>query len=79
MLALYSLGNLLTDQIMTYETRHSALVQLRFQGGEISQLSPQPLVLTRLEERSALAYPDEEGVRHIGERLGWAELMESFP
>jgi len=64
---------------MTYETRHSALVQLRFQGGEISQLSLQPLVLTRLEGRLALAYPDEEAVSHIEERLGWAEILKFFP
>jgi len=79
MLALYSLGNLLTDQIMTYETRHSALVQLRVRGGEISQLSLQPLVLTQLDGQLVLDYPDEEGVSHIEERLGWAELMKSFP
>ena len=79
MLALYSLGNLLTDQIMTYETRHSALVQLRVRGGEISQLSLQPLVLTQLDGQLVLDYPDEEGVSHIEERLGWAELLEFFP
>jgi hypothetical protein len=55
------------------------LVQLRFQRGEISQISFQPLLLEQKGGQLALAYPDEEGVRHIGERLGWAELMESFP
>ncbi len=79
MLALYSLGNLLTDQIMTYETRHYALVQLRFQRGKISQISFQPLLLEQKGGQLALAYPDDEAVSHIEERLGWAELMEFFP
>lgn len=79
MLALYSLGNLLTDQSMTYEMRHSALIQLQFQEGEISQLSLRPLVLTQKDGRLALASPDEEEVIQINKRLGWAEIMESFP
>ena len=79
MLALYSLGNLLTDQTMTYETRHSALIQLQFTGGEISQLSFQPLVLTQKDGRLGLAYPNEEEVNQISKRLGWAELIASFP
>lgn len=78
MLALYSLGNLLTDQTMTYETRHSALVQLRFQAGEICQLSFQPLVLVQKEGRLVLAYPDEEADKQISERLGWEEILEGF-
>jgi len=79
MLALFSLGNLLTDQTMTYETRHSALVQIRFQAGEIRQLSFQPLVLLQKEGELSLAYPHEEAVKHISERLGWTELSQSLP
>ena len=79
MLALYSLGNLLTDQTMTFETRHSALVHLQFVGGEISQLSLQPLVLTLQEGELELASPNDFEVSQIGERLGWAELIASFP
>lgn len=79
MLAIYSLGNLLTDQMMTLETRRSALVHIQIQGGEITRLSFQPLVLTQTSGRLALAYPDEEAASQIGKRLGWAELMASFP
>lgn len=79
MLALYSLGNLLTDQTMTYETRHSALVQLQFKRGEISQLSFQPLVLVHDDGGLVLASPGEEEINQISKRLGWAELLESFP
>lgn len=79
MLALYSLGNLLTDQSMTYEMRHSALIQLQFQEGEISQLSFQPLVLAQKAGRLALASPDEEEIIQINKRLGWAEILEAFP
>ena len=78
MLALYSLGNLLTDQTMTYETRHSALIKIVFKGGEISQLSFQPLVLNRKDGDLALASPDENGIYRISERLGWEELMTSL-
>jgi len=70
---------LLTDQTMTYETRHSALVQIRFQAGEIRQLSFQPLVLLQKEGELSLAYPHEEAVKHISERLGWTELSQSLP
>jgi len=79
MLALYSLGNLLTDQTMTYETRHSALIQLQFSGGEISQLEFLPLVLTQEAGGLMLAHPDEEADKQISKRLGWAELLEFFP
>ena len=79
MLALYSLGNLLTDQTMTYETRHSALIQLQFVGGEIRQLSLQPLVLTRINGKLMLVCPSKEEISQISERLGWAELIASFP
>ena len=79
MLALYSLGNLLTDQTMTYATRHSALVQLRFQGGEISQLSFQPLVLMQKDGRLGLAHPSEDEVARIRERLDWNQVLESLP
>ncbi len=78
MLALYSLGNLLTDQTMTYETRHSALIQLQFEEGEITQLSFQPLVLTQKDGRLGLAYPDEVAIKQISNRLGWAEILESY-
>lgn len=79
MLALYSLGNSLTDQTMTYENRHSALIQLQFVGGEISQLSFQPVVLTRINGELMLACPIKEEISQISERLGWAELIASFP
>ncbi len=78
MLALYSLGNLLTDQTMTYETRHSALVQLQFIGGEINQLSFQPLVLSRRNGILALDSPTDAEAVCIADRLGWAEIMDSF-
>jgi len=78
MLALYSLGNLLTDQMMTYETRHSALVQLQFSEGEISWIDFQPLVLTQKDGRLGLACPSEEEVNQISKRLGWAEILVSF-
>jgi len=79
MLALYSLGNLLTDQTMTYETRHSALVQLQFKRGEISQLSFQPLVLVHDDGGLVLAHPGEEEISQISKRLGWGQLLESLP
>jgi hypothetical protein len=79
MLALYSLGNLLTDQTMTYETRHAALIQLQFSGGEISQLEFLPLVLMQEAGGLMLAHPDEEADKQISKRLGWAELLEFFP
>lgn len=78
MLALYSLGNLLSDQMMTFETRHSALIQLQFKGGEINQMSLQPLVLTQKDGRLVLAYPDEAAVKQISNRLGWEDLLDSF-
>ena len=79
MLVLYSLGNLLTDQTMTYETRHSALIQLQFRGGEISQLSIEPLVLLQDSGHLALAHPSENEVNQISERLAWGQLLESLP
>ena len=79
MLALYSLGNLLTDQTMTYEARHSALVQLQFKRGEISQLSFQPLVLIQKNGRLGLAHPGADEINQISRRLGWAELLASLP
>ena len=79
MLALYSLGNLLTDQMMTYETRHSALVQLQFSGGEISRISFQPVALAQKSGKLVLVSPDEQEVIQISKRLGWEELLESFP
>lgn len=78
MLAIYSLGNLLTDQMMTLETRRSALVQLQFKGGEISQIGLQPLVLTQIEGKLALAFPGEEAASQIRKRLGWEELVAIF-
>ena len=79
MLTLFSLGNLLTDQTMTYETRHSAIIQLQFKRGEISQLSFQPLVLIQKNGRLGLASPGEEEISQISRRLGWAELLASLP
>ena len=79
MLSLYSLGNLLTDQIMTYETCHSALVQLEFKRWQISQLSLLPLVLTQKGGRLALGYPSEDEVLRISERLGWNLILEALP
>ena len=79
MLALYSLGNLLTDQTMTYETRHSALVQLQFKRGEISHLSFQPLVLVHDDGGLVLASPGEDEIGQISKRLGWGQLLESLP
>ncbi len=79
MLALYSLGNLLTDQTMTYETRHSALIQLQFQAGEISRISFQPVALAQKSGKLVLVSPDEQEVIQISKRLGWEELLESFP
>ncbi len=78
MLALYSLGNLLSDQMMTFETRHSTLIQLQFKGGKINQLSLQSLVLTQKDGRLVLAYPDEAAVKQISNRLGWEDLLDSF-
>jgi poly-gamma-glutamate capsule biosynthesis protein CapA/YwtB (metallophosphatase superfamily) len=78
MLALYSLGNLLTDQIMTYETRHSALVQLRVRGGEISQLSLQPLVLTQMGGSWRWLILMKRGKAY--RRTSWlGRAQESFP
>ena len=79
MLALYSLGNLLTDQTMTYETRHSALVYLQFKRGEISQLSLLPFALTRKDGQLELTYPSKDEIIQISKRLGWEELQASFP
>lgn len=79
MLALYSLGNLLTDQTMTYETRHSALVYLQFKRGEISQLSLLPFALTRKDGQLELTYPSKDEIIQISKRLGWKELQASFP
>ena len=78
MLALYSLGNLLTDQTMTYETRHSALVQLQIKEGEISQLSVQPLVLNQTDGMLVLAIPDDTESSYIGDRLGWPAIKKGF-
>ena len=79
MLVLYSLGNLLTDQTMTYETRHSALIQLQFQAEEISRISFQPVALAQKSGKLVLVSPDEQEVIQISKRLGWEELLESFP
>ncbi len=79
MLALYSLGNLLTDQTMTSEMRHSALIQLQFQAEEISRISFQPVALAQKSGKLVLVSPDEQEVIQISKRLGWEELLESFP
>ena len=78
MLALYSLGNLLTDQTMTYETRHSALVQLEFKRGEISKLSMLPFVLTQKMGMLSLDHPVDAEAVYIDNRLGWTEIWGSF-
>lgn len=79
MLAIYSLGNLLTDQMMTLETRRSALVQVQIRGVEISQLSFRPLVMTQSDGKLMLASPSEVEVIQIKDRLDWEQLMESLP
>lgn len=78
MLAIYSLGNLLTDQMMTLETRRSALIEIQFEAGEISQLSFQPIALNQKDGELSLDYPGEDEINHISKRLGWEELLESF-
>ena len=79
MLAFYSMGNLLTDQTMTYETRHSVLVTVQFKRGEITQLDFQPLLLVQKDGLLALANPDEGVTAYIRERLGWKQLLENLP
>lgn len=79
MLALYSLGNLLADQTMTYETRHSAMITIIFKGGEISQLSFQPIITVQVNGELMLACPGEDEITQISERLAWSQLVESLP
>jgi len=79
MLALYSLGNLLTDQTMTFETRHSAIIELEVKRGKISQLRFQPLVLMQKGGRLTLVSADKDQEERISDRLGWGQLLESLP
>lgn len=68
MLAMYSLGNLLTDQWMTWDTQHSALLTVRFTTSGIASLSVHP---THMDPTSRkLLVPSVESIERIESRLG---------
>lgn len=68
MLAMYSLGNLITDQWMTWETQHSALITVQFTSSGIAKVVPQPV---QMEQGSRwLIIPSVESREKILERIG---------
>ena len=72
MLAMYSLGNLLTDQSMMDQTQQSALVTLQLQGKKIKGLSILPIEMDRSSRQ--LILPDKVVVKIIEDRLGVSRL-----
>lgn len=74
MLAIYSLGNLLSDQGMTDDVRETALVSVSIRAGEITGVSIQPWVMDVRERR--LRFPDPDENQKIVERLGANSLQD---
>ncbi len=72
MLAMYGLGNLLTDQWMGWETQHGALVTVRFVGTEMSALTVRPVWMD--PSSRSLQVPDEDSSNRVVERLDLGSL-----
>jgi poly-gamma-glutamate capsule biosynthesis protein CapA/YwtB (metallophosphatase superfamily) len=68
MLAMYSLGNLLTDQWMTWETQHSALLSVRFAASGIDSISIHPIHMDPASRK--LQMPSAPSIEQIERRIG---------
>jgi poly-gamma-glutamate capsule biosynthesis protein CapA/YwtB (metallophosphatase superfamily) len=71
MLAMYSLGNLLTDQSMTWETQHSALLSLRFTPSGVASISVYPIHMDPASKK--LSVPSTGSIERIKNRLGFLQ------
>lgn len=72
MLAMFSLGNLLSDQWMREDTLRSALVSLTFTNGKLSGIEVTP---TRMERASrGLVAPAEAEAQTILKELNWESI-----
>jgi poly-gamma-glutamate synthesis protein (capsule biosynthesis protein) len=72
MLAMYSLGNLLSDQWMMPATQRSALVTLKLSGGKIIGIDILPVQMDRVS--NSLILPDAEESQRILDDLGEKDL-----
>ena len=77
MLAMYSLGNLLSDQAAVWSTSHSALVSLRFDQDGLQGLSLQPV--SARPGDFALVKPSQGDADRISRRLNWEEVTARRP
>ena len=76
MLAMYSLGNLLTDQWMTSDTQQSVLVTLQFQAKNMVKISILPIQMDRSSLQ--LTLPNTDVVKMIEDRLGVNEISTAI-
>lgn len=72
MLAIYSLGNLLSDQGMSKDTQSTALISLKVENGRITQIQVHPFVMDVYEMKLRDADADES--REILDRLNVGQL-----
>lgn len=68
MLAMYSLGNLLTDQWMTWETENSTIITVRLNASGIDSISFKPIHMDPASRK--LVTPSAESIERIESRLG---------
>ena len=76
MLAMFSLGNLLSDQWMTRQTQETALITLTIQNKQIVGFSVLPLQMERSSRQ--LFLPGKEQTQNIKERLGLDKFITSW-
>jgi len=76
MLAMFSLGNLLSDQWMTRQTQETALITLTIQNKQIVGFSVLPLQMDRSNRQ--LVLPGKEQTQTIKDRLGLDEFTTSW-
>ena len=77
-LALYSLGNLLTDQRMLADTQQSALVSLTFTGDTLQSIEIIPIGM--MDRGTKLHIIDDaQTIEKIGERLQLSQLSAEYP
>ena len=78
MVAMYSLGNLLADQWMTWDTQHSALLTLRFSYSGMESVSVNPIHMPSASK--TLQVPSQESIERIENRLAIpSEMVDSPP
>ncbi len=76
MVAMYSLGNLLADQWMTWDTQHSALVTLRVTKAGVDSLNVWPFHMDPASRR--LVSPSSDSIERIEARLANpSEIVDS--